>query len=75
MRNFLDGAASICAALVTLVICGIPAWYTIQAVRADIAPVWAYGAAGALTVIGLVLVLAFGRKAFAGVAPTRQRRR
>jgi hypothetical protein len=74
-RNFLDGAASFGAALTTFAVCGLPAWFTVQAVRAEIAPVWAYGAAGALGLIGLVLTLAFLRKTFAGIAPTRQRRR
>jgi hypothetical protein len=74
-RNFLDGAASFGAALITSGVCGLPAWFTVQAVRAQIAPVWAYGAAAALGLIGIVLTLAFLRKAFAGVAPTRQRRR
>ena len=74
-RNILDGAASIGAALVTIGVCGVPAWFTVQAVRADIAPVWAYGAAGVLAAIGIILTLAFGRKAMAGIAPTRQRRR
>ncbi len=75
MRNFLDGAASFCAALLTLLICGIPAWFTVQAVRTEAAPVWAYVAAGFLAVIGIILTLAFARKGLAGIAPTRQRRR
>jgi hypothetical protein len=75
MRNILDGAASICAALFTFAVCGGPTWFTITAVRAGIAPVWAYGFAAALGVIGLILTVAFVRKGLAGVAPTRQRRR
>lgn len=74
-RNVLDGAASFGAALFTSAVCGLPAWFTVVAVRAEIAPVWAYGAAGLLAIIGLILTLAFLRKGFAGVAPTRQRRR
>ena len=74
-RHVLDGAASIAAALVTSAVCGLPAWFTVQAVRAGIAPTWAYAAAAALGAIGLILTLAFFRKAFEGVAPTRQRRR
>lgn len=74
-RNVLDGAASFGAALFTSAVCGLPAWFTVAAVRAEIAPVWAYGAAGLLAIIGLILTLAFLRKGFAGVAPTRQRRR
>ena len=74
-RNVLDGAASLGAALVTFAICGLPAWFTIVAVRAEVAPTWAYAAAGAVGVIGAILTLAFLRKSFAGIAPTRQRRR
>ena len=48
---------------------------TVAAVRAEIAPIWAYAAAGALGIIGIILTLAFLRKGVAGVAPTRQRRR
>ena len=74
-RSILDGAASIGAALITLAVCGLPAWFTFVAIRAEIAPVWAYAAAGGLGIIGLIWTLAFLRKGFAGVAPTRQRRR
>ncbi|KJZ20408.1 hypothetical protein [Loktanella sp. S4079] len=74
-RNILDGAASFCAALVTLAVCGLPAWFTVVAVRAEVAPPWAYAAAAGLALIGIILTIAFFRKAFAGVAPTRQRRR
>ncbi len=74
-QNTLDGAASFCAALITSAVCGLPAWFTVMAVRAEIAPVWAYAAAGGLVMIGVILTLAFIRKGLAGVAPTRQRRR
>lgn len=74
-RTLLDGAASIAAALFTSAVCGLPAWFTVQAVRAEIAPLWAYGAAAAIGIIGLVLAFAFLRKGISGVAPTRQRRR
>lgn len=74
-RNVIDGAASFGAALFTCAVCGMPAWFTVVAVRYGFAPVWAYGAAGALGVIGLILTFAFLRKGMAGIAPTRQRRR
>jgi hypothetical protein len=74
-RNLLDGAASIAAALFTSAVCGIPAWFTIVAVREGLAPVWVYAAAGGLVVIGLILTWAYLRKGLAGIAPTRQRRR
>ena len=75
LRNILDGVASVFAALVTSAMCGLPAWFTIVAIRADIAPNWAYGPAGVLVVVGLVLTFAFLRKASRGIAPSRQRRR
>ncbi|WP_106743969.1 hypothetical protein [Yoonia maritima] len=74
-RNILDGAASFCAALITLTVCGLPAWFTVVAVRSDVAPIWAYGAAAGLAIIGGILTVAFLRKSFSGIAPTRQRRR
>ncbi len=75
IRNFLDGAASICAALFTSGVCGVPVWFTFVAVRAGLAPVWVYGFVAALGVIGLILTLAFLRKGMRGIAPTRQRQR
>lgn len=75
MQLFLDRLASIFAAIVTCIICGGPVWFTVQAVRADVAPVWAYGFAAALAGIGLILAIAFLRKAAQGVAPTRMRKR
>jgi len=75
VRNFLDGAASICAALFTFGVCGVPVWFTSVAVRADLAPVWVYGFAAALGAIGLILSFAFLRKGMRGIAPTRQRQR
>lgn len=75
MRKILDGAASFCAALLTLAVCGVPAWYSFTAVQAGLAPVWVYGFVAALAVIGLILGFAFLRKGFDGISPTRQRRR
>ena len=74
-RNILDGAASVLAAFFTAAVCGVPTWFTIVAVRGGLAPTWAYGAAGLLCAIGLILTLAFLRKGLGGVAPTRQRKR
>lgn len=75
MQRFFDRIASFLAALVTLAICGGPVWFTIQSVRAGLAPIWAYGFAGALGIVGLILTFAFLRKAVQGVAPTRMRKR
>ena len=71
----IDGAASILAAFFTAAVCGLPAWFTVAAVRGGIAPVWAYAPAAGLAVIGAILTLAFLRKGLGGIAPTRQRRR
>lgn len=75
MQRFFDRIASFLAALVTLAICGGPVWFTIQSVRAGLAPIWAYGFAGALGIVGLILTFAFLRKTVQGVAPTRMRKR
>lgn len=75
MQRFFDRLASFLAAIATVGICGGPVWFTIQAVRAEVAPIWAYGFAGALGVVGCILALAFMRKAIAGIAPTRMRKR
>ncbi len=75
MKALLDGAASALAALATLVICGLPCWFTYLAIEAGVAPTWAWGAILALGGIGLLMTAAFVRKALAGIAPSRDRRR
>jgi membrane protein implicated in regulation of membrane protease activity len=75
MLRIVDGLASALAALATLMLTLVPAWFTHRAIATDAAPPWAYGPAGALAVVGLVLALAFGRKALRGIAPSRDRAR
>ena len=75
MQRFFDRIASFFAALATLAVCGGPVWFTVESVRAGVAPTWAYGFAAALGIIGIILTLAFFRKAVQGVAPTRMRKR
>jgi hypothetical protein len=75
LKAFLDGLASLLAALATLAICGGPAYFTYQAIQSMIAPAWAWASVAALAGIGIVLTIAFLRKAFMGIAPTRERRR
>ena len=75
MKAFLDGLASLLAALATLAICGDPAYFTYQAIQSMIAPAWAWVSVAALAGIGIVLTIALLRKAFMGIAPTRERRR
>lgn len=75
MKAFLDGTASALAALATLVLCGLPSWYTYKAIDAGVAPLWAWAAIAALAGVGLVMAFAFLRKAARGIAPSRERRR
>ena len=75
MTVFLDRVASVFAALFTLLVCGGPAWLSHLAIRAGLAPTWAYGFVAVLAGMGLILAYAFGRKAVRGIAPSRQRRR
>jgi hypothetical protein len=75
LKAFLDGLASLLAALATLAICDGPAYFTYQAIQSMIAPAWAWVSVAALVGIGIVLTIAFLRKAFMGIAPTRERRR
>jgi len=75
MKHILDSIASVLAALATLAACGLPTWFTYQAIQAGIAPDWAWVSVAALGAIGLILTIAFLRKAAKGVSPTRDRRR
>lgn len=75
MIRLADGAASLLAAVVALGVTLPPAWFTHVAVHGGLAPVWAYAPAGLLAVLGLILGVAFARKALRGIAPSRDRRR
>ena len=75
MRTFLDGLASFIAALATIAICGLPSYFTYQAIQASVAPTWAWGAIIALSAVGIIMTVAFLSKAAKGVAPSRERRR
>lgn len=75
LKHTLDGAASLGAAAITAAVCGLPCWFTWKAIEAGAAPLWAWAAIAALGFVGLVLFFAFLRKGFAGIAPTRDRRR
>lgn len=74
-RHTVDGATSVLSAVATAAVCGLPCWFTWKAIEAGVAPVWAWAAIAALGFIGLIMVVAFLRKGFNGVAPTRERRR
>ena len=75
MKAFLDGSASVFAAIATLAICGLPSYFTYKAIEANVAPWWAWFAIAALSGVGLIMTFAFLRKAAGGVAPSRERRR
>ena len=75
VRHLWDGAISGLAAVAALAICGVPSWFTFRAIQAGLAPNWAYGFVGLLASVGIILGLAFGRKAAAGIAPAADRRR
>lgn len=75
MQLFFDRLASIIAALVTICVTTVPAWFSHVAIRAELIPMWGYGFVAALVGIGLMLGFAFARKAMRGIAPSRQRRR
>jgi predicted FMN-binding regulatory protein PaiB len=75
MKPFLDGTASVLAALATILICGLPCWFTYKAIDAGVAPTWAWAAIAALGGVGVIMTFAFLRKATGGVSPTRERKR
>lgn len=75
MKSLLDSLASVFAALFTATVCGVPSWYTHVAILEGFAPVWVYAFVAGLSAIGLVLTIAFARKATRGIAPSRQRKR
>jgi len=75
MKQYWDGFLSLLAAIATAIICGGPSWFTYQAIEGGLAPEWAYVSVFLLAGMGLILTLAFLRKAKDGISPTRDRRR
>ncbi|MEM6385722.1 MAG: hypothetical protein AAF718_05745 [Pseudomonadota bacterium] len=75
MRQVFDGILSAFAALVALIVIGVPVWGAFLALRAELLPVWGWGPLVLLSAAGLVMVLSFLRKAGRGVHPLRERRR
>ncbi len=75
MKPFIDGATSILAAIVTLIVCGGPVWLSHLAIRAELAPLWAYTAVAGLAFVGVIMTFAFLRKGLNGISPARERRR
>ncbi|MEJ6397937.1 hypothetical protein [Yoonia sp. 208BN28-4] len=75
MKALIDGFLSFLAAIATAFICGVPAWFTFQAVQTGLAPMWVYAAVAALAGVGLLMTYTFIEKGFRGVSPSRDRRR
>jgi hypothetical protein len=75
VRHLWDGAISAVAAMAALAICGVPSWFTFRAIQGGLAPTWAYASVALLAVVGIILGVAFLRKASAGIGPAADRRR
>lgn len=75
VRHLWDGAISGLAAVAAMVICGVPSWFTFRAIQGGLAPTWAYGFVAVLAAVGLILGVAFLRKAAGGIGPAQDRRR
>lgn len=75
MIRIWDGFLSLLAALLTGAIIGIPLWGTYLAIRNALVPAWVWVPLVLLVLIGVIMVVAFLRKAGHGVHPMRDRRR
>ena len=75
VRHLWDGAISGLAAVAALAICGVPSWFTFRAIQGSLAPTWAWAFVVILAAIGIILGVAFARKAAAGIAPAADKRR
>lgn len=75
MIRIWDGFLSGLCAIATVGLIGLPLWAAVRAVRGNLVPVWFLGPMVLLGFVGVVMVAAFGRKAFRGVDPLRDRRR
>ena len=75
MIRIWDGfLSSLCAAITASAI-GAPLWAAYRAVDTGLVPTWMWAPMIVLGFIGVILLLAFLRKAFRGVHPLRERRR
>ena len=75
VSHLWDGFLSAMAAIATSALCGVPVFYSYQAITFGIAPIWVWGFIIALGGVGFILTIAFLRKAAAGISPSRERRR
>ena len=75
MIRIWDGFLSLLAASLTGALTGVPVWGTYQSIRAGQLASWAWAPLIGLALVGVVMVVAFVRKAGRGVHPMRERRR
>ncbi len=75
MIRIWDGFLSLLCAFVTVAIIALPLWGTFEAIRGDLVPGWVWVPLALLALIGVIMALAFLRKAARGVHPLRDRRR
>ena len=75
MIRIWDGFLSGLCALITVAIIGVPLWGAYLSVTGGLIPPWTWVPIGLLGVVGLIMTLAFIRKAGRGVHPLRDRRR
>lgn len=75
IKHMWDGAISGLAAIAALAICGVPSWFTFRAIQGGMAPNWAYIFVVVLAAVGIILGVAFLRKATAGIGPAHDQRR
>ena len=75
VRNIWDGFLSLIAAVLSVIVTLIPAWYAHMAIDSGLAPQWIYIAIAGLVFVGCVMCFAFLRKTKDGVSPLRERKR
>lgn len=75
MTAFVDGIQSLCAALLTVFVGLVPAWFAHVAIDGGLAPSWGYAPLALLVVVTGMMGFSFLRKAGAGIGPLRERRR
>ena len=75
MRRAVDGFLSFVAVLVVLAVVGLPLWAAVMALLDQLVPGWIWVPVVILGAMGGLIAASFGRKAWRGVHPLRERRR
>lgn len=75
LRRIWDGFQSLIAAILAAAVSVVPAYYAYMAIDSGLAPLWVWANIAGLVAVGVIMVLAFLRKAKDGIAPLRERRR